>query len=367
LSKIAQKTLGDSKRWPEIGILNNIADPSKLKVGMVLRIPVGVPGPLEIAPLLENTKQKSTRETVKFTQEKDSILATWLKQKRKETVGVIYEQGLFRSGTQKPQSFIAEARSLLSGLRLSNSEMNAIAATAENEGYLDAVNTWDSQYLSFGMFQWTAGSPNLPGELAELLTQLKRRYPEEFEHYFQQFGLDVDSTDGVRGWLSLNGTRLTSDYQKTILRQPIWAYRFAIAGSDPMVQAAQVLQAVTRLDTFYFVKQSSLDGHSLSRLITSEWGVALLLDNHVNRPAYVAPGLAKALEQLKLTPQALAQASTAEERRVLDRYLKIRETYGTKPMTHAKVRGDRIRRQVIAGNLSEQRGSFVSNRTLRRG
>ncbi|NJR68261.1 MAG: LysM peptidoglycan-binding domain-containing protein [Synechococcales cyanobacterium CRU_2_2] len=367
LSKIAEKTLGDPKRWPEIGILNGIADPSKLSVGMVLRIPVGEQGPLEVAPLLGNVKQKVTREGVKFTQEQDNIFATWLKQARKEAVGVAYQKGLYRRGTQTPQSFIAEARSLLAGLRLSNSEMRAIAAAAENEGYLDAVNTWDSQYLSFGMFQWTAGSPELPGELGELLTQLKRRSPEEFQHYFQQFGLDVDGTDGVRGWLSLHGTRLISDYQKTILRQPIWAYRFAIAGSDPMVQAAEVLHAVTRLDTFYFVKQSSLDGYSLSRLITSELGVALLLDNHINRPAYVAPGLAEAMWQLGLAPQDLAQASTAEEQRVLDRYLKVRETYGTKPMTHAKTRGDRIRRQVAAGNLSNQRGSFVSNRALRRG
>ncbi len=369
LYSIAEKTLGDRSRWMDISIFNGITDPSKLRVGQVLRIPGAETGALEVATVLNEAqgKQALRRETVRFVREQDNIVAQWLKQSRRDIVGVTYKNGLFRRGTQKSRNFIETSRSLLANQRLSHAEMNVIAAVSENEGYLDAVNTWDSQYLSFGMFQWTAGSPERPGELAELLTQLKQHYPNEFRHYFSQFGLDVDGTDGVRGWLSLQGTRLNSHAQKSLLRLPIWAYRFAIAGSDPIVQATEVFHAVTRLDKFYFVRQSSLDGFSLSRLITSELGVALLLDNHVNRPAYVAPGLAEALWQLGLSPQDLAQANTQQERQVIETYLTVRETYGSRPMSHARHRAGRIKRQMSDGKLSAERGSFSSNRSQRRG
>ncbi|NJN32220.1 MAG: hypothetical protein HC824_18725 [Synechococcales cyanobacterium RM1_1_8] len=51
----------------------------------------------------------------------------------------------------------------------------------------------------------------------------------------------------------------------------------------------------------------------------------------------------------------------------MDRYLTVRETFGAKPMTHAKVRGERISRLARSGQLSQERGSFVSNRDQRLG
>ncbi len=375
LYSIAEKRLGDRARWGEIGRLNSLPDPSKLRVGAILLIPGpdGDPGPQSVAPVLSEDQDKaaSKLQPVKFTTRQDNVFAQWVKSaagnEQEERVGVLYQKGLYRRGDEKPRDFIRLASGLLRRLRLSDSEMNAIAAISDNEGYLDAVNTWDSQYLSFGLFQWTAGSVERPGELGALLTRIKQTYPDEFQHYFGQFGLDVEESNGVRGWISLNGVRLNSEYQKSILRQPIWAYRFAIAGRDLAVKSTEILHAVDRIDRFYFIRHSGLDGYSLADLVQSEFGVTLLLDNHVNRPAYVVPGLAESIKQLGSSPETLANGSTETELRVLERYLQVRQTFGSNPMTHAKTRGDRISRQVREGYLSQERGSFVSNKNQRVG
>ncbi len=375
LYSIAEKRLGDRARWSEIGRLNSMPDPSKLRIGTLLLIPGpdGDPGLQPVATVLSEDQDKaaSKLQPVKFTTRQDNVFAQWVKSaaggEQEERVGVLYAKGLYRRGDEKPRDFIRLASGLLRRLRLSDSEMNAIAAISDNEGYLDAVNTWDSQYLSFGLFQWTAGSVERPGELGALLTRIKQTYPDEFQHYFGQFGLDVEDSDGVRGWVTLQGVRLNSEYQKSILRQPIWAYRFAIAGRDLAVKSTEILHAVDRIDRFYFVRHNGLDGYSLADLIQSEFGVTLLLDNHVNRPAYVAPGLAEAIKQLNSSTAVLANGSTENELRVLERYLQVRQTFGSNPMTHAKTRGDRISRQVREGYLSQERGSFVSNKDQRVG
>ncbi|MCS6812696.1 MAG: hypothetical protein NZ772_03870, partial [Cyanobacteria bacterium] len=283
-----------------------------------------------------------------------------------ERVGRIYEKGLYRGGTQNPQTFIARASTQLRSLKLSDSEVKVITAVAENEGNLDAINTWDNSFLSFGIFQWTAGAENSPGELGALLELLKRQAPTVFQHYFGQFGLDVQPQEGSdTGWITLNGQRLMSTAQKSILRQPIWAYRFAIAGTDTVVQSVQILHAINRLDRFYFSPQRDLQNVALSRLFTSEFGVALLLDNHVNRPGYVVSCVAEALKQQNMSASQLANGTEADEQRVINSYLVIRQTYGKYPMTDALERGNRARQRVTQGLLSSRRNSFVSNRSSR--
>ena len=44
------------------------------------------------------------------------------------------------------------------GLNLAPSLMRVLRAVSRNEGRLEAVNSWDTAFLSFGMFQWTAGA-----------------------------------------------------------------------------------------------------------------------------------------------------------------------------------------------------------------
>ena len=52
---------------------------------------------------------------------------------------------------------------------------------------------------------------------------------------------------------------------------------------------------------------------------------------------------------------------TAEERKLIKAYLKIRETYGKYPMTDADRRADVTKKYLDKGIISDKRGSFKYN------
>jgi len=269
-----------------------------------------------------------------------------------------FRRGLFTTGGQKPAAFVASHADKLRALKVTQSEINVMIAVAENEGNLDAINTWDNAFLSFGLFQWTAGTGGGKGELPALLARIKDEDPDLFDKYCGQHGLDVaEVTPGlVRGYLSLRGTKIKTPAAKARLRHAPWAFYFWLAGQDPDVQAMEIKHALGRLDQFYNTSRYKVGNHRVSDLVTSEYGVGLILDNHVNRPAYVKTCLAKALAQTRLGNPG--QWGTEEERKLIDAYLKIRVTYGRSPMTDAEKRAKVTKKYLTNGTISDRRGSF---------
>lgn len=359
LSKIATSKLGSAGQWRVIAELNGIINPNRIRVGQRLQLPGAV---TEVSSVVNTSAgvQAAGKERVRISVEDKVVYATLIAKPEKIFVGRLHRKGLYRVGLHEPENFIANHRVKLQELNLTDSEMKVIFATAENEGNLDAVNTWDNQFMSFGMFQWTAGGAGKPGELPALLKIIKDSYPDNFQQYWGQFGLDVVDVGNKTGWFSYRGEKLVSAAEKSILREHIWAYRFARAGADIEVQAAQVRQAANRIKQFYFVSSSKLNGYSLADLITSEYGVALLLDNHVNRPGYVHSCLAEALAASNLSAEKLARGGDEEEQLVIKNYLDVRETYGRHPMTDARQRASVTRGYVVDGIISSSRGSLVT-------
>lgn len=364
LGGIARRLLGSYGKWSVLAEINDLDDPNRLRPGQTLRLPdattVIVPpvvNPVVTAPAAD--------QTVSFSEEGKRVFANNLATGEKIYLGRKFKRGLARYGLFQPEDVLRSADPLFQELQLSNSEINVLLSTAENEGALDAINTWDNSFLSFGMFQWTAGRKDEPGELAVLLARVKARFPAEFANYWDRFGLDIDTVQGAYGWLSLDGSRLVTAQEKNQLRDYAWVLRFARAGADRRIQAVQVLHAITRLDGFYFQSQADLDGYTLAQLVSSEYGVALLLDNHVNRPGYVLRTVAVGMQQAQLRAAQLAAGGTEVERRFLHHYLIARETYGRNPMTHARERADVTRRYLGNGIISDAKGSFQSNRNQR--
>jgi hypothetical protein len=243
--------------------------------------------------------------------------------------------------------------------KITRSEINVMIAVAENEGNLDAINTWDNAFLSFGLFQWTAGTGSAKGELPALLARIKDEDRDLFDKYYGQHGLDVMGvTPGlVHGYFSHRGATLKTSAAKAQLREAPWAFYFWLAGQDPAVQAMEIKHALGRLDQFYNTEGYKVDNkHRVSDLVTSEYGVGLILDNHVNRPAYVKACLTRALKQTGLPdPRGWG---TEEERKLIDAYLKIRITYGRSPMTDAEKRARVTKKYLTRGAISDHRGSF---------
>jgi hypothetical protein len=269
-----------------------------------------------------------------------------------------FRRGLYTVGRQKAADFIAAHREDLEALQLSPSAINIMLPVSENEGNLDAINTWDNSFMTFGMFQWTIGASEDEGELPALLKKIKQADEGVFHEYFQLYGLDVSENTGeVYGYLTRDGQLVKSVASKNTFRSPEWAFRFWHAGQDPKVMATEIEHAVSRLKTFYWKNSHRVNGHLIADLITSEYGVALILDNHVNRPGYVRPCLERALRQTGLSHPE--RWTTQEEETLLEAYLTIRETFGSSPMTHAAQRAAKVRDFRRRGILSGERGSFI--------
>ncbi|MEI6427194.1 MAG: LysM domain-containing protein [Pseudanabaena sp. ELA607] len=378
LSAIARRFLGPNGDWRVIANANGITDPGALAVGQKLIIPTGgssgstSSANAGVASLgnqvgtVLNTLQASYPAgtvNVSFVTVGSDIMAQVANSAAQEFVGTISGSGLYRLGKFRPADVLGVPSDFWQKLSLSDSEVRVISAVAANEGNFDAINTWDNQYLSFGIFQWTAGSADAAGELPALLNLMKRYYPTEFQHYFGRFGLNASSDDGITGWMSLNNKRLSSATDKSQLRQPIWSLRFALAGMDTAVQSVQVLHAINRLEQFYFRTWSSLGGLAPSQILTSEQGVAIMLDLDVNRPAYTVACLKEALSTVGISAGQAAQGNY--EGALIRAYANIRTNYGNFPMTHGAERAARITEMVQNGRLSNQRSSFASNRRQR--
>lgn len=270
-----------------------------------------------------------------------------------------YKKGVFTSGKQKAMNYINANKSSLKSLGLTKSAMNVMIAVSENEGNLDAINTWDNSFMTFGMFQWTAGVGNSKGELPALLKKIKTANTDLFFEYYGQYGLDVINVNDVYGYFTLNGNKLSTPEDKEVLRSYEWVFYFWKSGQDSLVKSIQIQHALSRLNSFYRTDNVKANGHFISDLVTSEYGVGLLLDNHVNRPAYVKPCIEKAMNQTNL--QGPQNWGTAEEQKLIRAYLKIREIYGRSPMTDAIRRADVTKKYLDKGIISDKRGSFKYN------
>ena len=187
-------------------------------------------------------------------------------------------------------------------------------------------------------------------------------YPDTYQKYFGQYGLKVENVTrrvGVaeRGFFSLNNVLLNSDDKKSKLRSLPWAYRFWSAGYDTNVREIETLHAIGRIDVFYKQANRKIGGFFIADYINSEFGVALLLDQHVNRPGHVPKTLAKAVkalaDQLNINnPQSWGDS---EEALLIEKYLALRTKTS---MTHSQKRAETIRRKVESGLISQKRHSF---------
>ena len=276
--------------------------------------------------------------------------------------GKQFKLGIFNNGNTSILDFVKAHPTAFPNI--SASRLRVMAAVSVNEGKLEAINTWDNAFVTFGCFQWTAGAENDPGELPAMVNRLKQTNPAVFQQLLGQFGLDVASVNsrpGVTptGFFSLNGAVVkTAADKQAKLRTLEWAFRFFRAGHDDTMRQAEIEYAASRIDLFYRDGSHKVRGLFVADFVSSEFGVALLLDQHVNRPGHVPKTLAAAVDQFiassgKINP---ATWTDQDEANVLNIYIRLRSK--TTNMTDSDARADRVRQAVSKGLASDKRGSF---------
>lgn len=269
----------------------------------------------------------------------------------------VFRKGFVTNGTVSIGSWLA-TRPLPPAV--SPSVLRVMKAVSVNEGLLDAVNSWDACFLSFGILQWTAGQKGEEGELPAMLGYLKRADAAAYAECFGRFGLDVKlaGPDAVTGRLVLNGAPLDTAAEKEQLRQVKWAYRFWRAGQHDAVRLAEFDFAAGRIGRF--IDADTL-GRPLRAWISSELGIAQLLDEHTNRPGHVPGTLRLGLQALfGGRPPDPSRWQSADERRLIAAYLKARHARTRSRMTDSEARAGRIAAMAEQGGLSAARGSFIA-------
>lgn len=237
---------------------------------------------------------------------------------------------------------------------VSASATRVLKAMSVNEGRFEAINSYDGCHISFGILQWTAGLAADEGELAALLAVAKAMDADAFQDCFGRYGLDTAAAAGAStGGLILDGAPLRTTAQKDVLRSAAWAYRFWRAGHHASIRLTEFQHAARRIER---ARRQPFAGRHVSDWLTSEYGVALILDEHVNRPGHVPGTLQAAVNQVAAGADPAAWG-TQDELNLIEAYLDLRDATR---MTDSRKRADRIGDAVRRGDLSEDRESYVS-------
>ena len=272
-----------------------------------------------------------------------------------------FRLGLFSSGETSIAEYVTASRNAFPAL--SDSTLNVMQAVSVNEGNLEAINTWDNAFLTFGAFQWTVGTADGPGELPALLYRLLEDDEGVFDDLFGRHGLGLedvrlpDSEPG-RGYFTLDGRAVRTPEEKEQLRTMVWAYRFKVSGENDVMRRTEIRHAAGRVDLFYRSDLKQIRGRHVAEYVTSEYGVALLLDQHVNRPGHVPRTMTQAVDRMTEERGGSDDPenwSDEEEARLLEIYVEIRNETS---MTDAADRAARTRQAVEQGLASDRRGSY---------
>ncbi len=259
----------------------------------------------------------------------------------------VYHAGFYAKGETGLNTYFAAQGTALAHTK---SVLRVLAAVAQNEGPLESVNSYDDAFLSAGFQQWTLGAESAAGELPVLLARLGATDAAAFADCFGRYKLGTKVT-GHTGFLTLADTPVDTAEGKTQFRSKEWAYRFWRAGWHPSMRAAQVSLAADRIGIARALPVLTLRA---ADWLTSEQGVALLVDEHINRPSHVSETLERALNTVSASsPEAWGNE---EEALLIRAYVNARASTN---MTDPMGRANRIAAWVQAGKLSDARGSFV--------
>ena len=170
---------------------------------------------------------------------------------------------------------------------VSESEARIMKAVSLLEGGFDAINTYDTGYVSVGFIQF-ASLKEGAGSLGTFLLDYKTANPDDFQRDLRQFGIDV-TPSGVLDVLDLQtGAELTGpEAAMKIIEDARLVAVFQRAGlkSDSFI-AAQIRSAKSQFfpgdDPVKITVGSQTVSGKVSDFIKSEAGLATLMDRKVN-------------------------------------------------------------------------------------
>lgn len=183
----------------------------------------------------------------------------------------------------------AELDSLFTVAGFSKNEQKVAKFVSRLEGGFDAVNTYDTGFVSIGFLQFITAVDGR-GSLSTVLRQEKTDAPSVFEKDFRSFGVDVDKSGTLCVVDPQTGAELTGAeaVQKVISEKRLTAVFQRAGRRSPEFRTAQIKVARS---TYWPLEDKctvQLDpGTTLNfrvgDIVRSEAGMATLFDRKVNR------------------------------------------------------------------------------------
>ncbi|MBL8067150.1 MAG: hypothetical protein JNM28_01755 [Armatimonadetes bacterium] len=200
---------------------------------------------------------------------------------------LFYRSACGTATTANPPSE-SDLRTLVHLAGISTKLVKPILAVAQLEGGFDTVNTYDSGGISLGIIQF-ASLPSGRGSLVALLQSYRQKNPAEYAANFRKYGVDV-APDGrltvvdPRTGFELSG----SDAVQAVVEDKRLTAVFQRAATlSQNFKSAQLRLFAQAFNPAGISIPVTLGGQSISvpvtKFITSESGMATLMDRLVNR------------------------------------------------------------------------------------
>ena len=196
-----------------------------------------------------------------------------------------FPQGVGTSGTPLPD---AERTALFTAAGLTETQRRVMMAVSKFEGSFDAVNTYDTGYVSVGFIQFITLDDGRHS-LADVLAHEKTDSPAEFERDFRRFGIDLTTDRVVAVVDPATGAELTGpDAVRKIVDDKRLIAVFQRAGkTSTAFRVAQIRVAKENYWPEDDMISVTVNGQTLSGkvsdVVKSEAGLATFFDRKVNR------------------------------------------------------------------------------------
>jgi hypothetical protein len=169
----------------------------------------------------------------------------------------------------------------------SESEGRVLKAVSALEGGFEAVNTYDTGFVSIGFIQFITARDGR-GSLAAVLAWHKQNDPADFAVNFRRFGIEVTPETSLAAVHPVTGKIVTgTDAVQAIIDDKRLTAVFERAGATDSFRRAQIAVARERYwpgdDTVTVTLGRETQTVRVADLFKSEAGLATLMDRKVNR------------------------------------------------------------------------------------
>lgn len=229
-----------------------------------------------------------------------------------------FPQGTDTAGIPLKSMPSQELQALFDTAHLTPQQAHVLAAVSPLEGGFDAINTYDTGYVSVGFLQFITAA-NGKGDLLPVLLREKSENPQAFQNDFHRFGIEV-TPDGTLDVVDpdTGAELLGADAVMKVIADKRLTAVFQRAGRySTLFRVAQIETAIANYWPADFPITVQVNGQTLngkvSDVVHSEAGLATLFDRQVNRGT-IQPFptvLAQVMQEHNLT--SLADAALYEQ------------------------------------------------------